>query len=232
MLTGRFTDAAQATFLEVMGPAADLRAEANLYHPNENLPGVEQACYLDFSERATIPINGTMAPASWLPAGVIATGLVEGYVVPEKMTGPGGAFEVEPDTVARVGRFGFNYTSTLWPMPLHGASRAGAPEGKRSRVVGAIVRVFKSVGFLLGHAPAPPQGHATPVPKFDRMEMRKQNAPMNVAVPLQSGDYYMAMPGGYTGDSDNDYPGLCVRQDQPLPLNVLAIFPRLSVEDD
>jgi len=232
MLTGRFAGSAQGTFLEVMGPVADLNGAANLYHPNENLPEVKQACYLDFSERAAIAANATSTTLPWLPPGMVATGLVEGYVTPAATTGVGGTFAIEPDAAARTGRFGFNYLSTLWPMPLHGASRAGAPEGKRSRVVGAFVRVYKSVGFLFGHAPNPPQGHLTPVPKFDRMEMRKQNTPMNVAVPLQSGDFYMAMPGGYTSDSDNDMPGVCVRQDQPLPLNVLAIFPKLSVEDD
>jgi len=50
--------------------------------------------------------------------------------------------------------------------------------------------------------------------------------PMNQAVPLFTGDKDIEFPGGYDEDDR-----LYVRQTQPLPMSVLALFPRMNTFD-
>ena len=49
---------------------------------------------------------------------------------------------------------------------------------------------------------------------------------MDTAVPLFTGDKDIEFPGGFD-DDDRIY----VRQNQPLPLTVLALFPRMNTFD-
>jgi hypothetical protein len=49
---------------------------------------------------------------------------------------------------------------------------------------------------------------------------------MDTAVPLFTGDKEIEFPGGYDDDAK-----IFVRQTQPLPMTVLAIYPRLNTFD-
>ena len=60
----------------------------------------------------------------------------------------------------------------------------------------------------------------------DRIPFRSSANPMDQGVPLFSGDKKIEFPGGFQ-DDDRVY----VRQDQALPMTVLALFPRLNTFD-
>jgi hypothetical protein len=221
MLTDRFRDADAGTFLEVLGPATDTRTPQK-WHSYDKLVDVRQAGYLDFSGLARAMSNVDHLMCAWIPQGQLTTALLEGYVMRATVTDASG-MPIDPDGNPddRYGRVGFNFVSQMSPMPFHAASQAGMSEGKRVKLVGATVRVYQTVGFTFAGQLTGP---------FDTCEMRAQGDPMDIAVQLKSGDYWVEPQAGYKGGKgDTELPRLYVRQDRPLPLQVLAIFAKLEV---
>jgi hypothetical protein len=62
--------------------------------------------------------------------------------------------------------------------------------------------------------------------ELDRIPFRDSSMNMDEAVPLFTGDKEIEFPGGFD-DDDRIY----VRQTQPLPMTVLALFPRMNTFD-
>jgi len=60
----------------------------------------------------------------------------------------------------------------------------------------------------------------------DRIFFRDSSMSMDEAIPLFSGDKEIEFPGGYDDDAR-----IFVRQTQPLPLTVLALYPRMNTFD-
>jgi len=61
---------------------------------------------------------------------------------------------------------------------------------------------------------------------LELIPFRDSSMSMNQAVPMYTGDKDIEFPSGYETDGF-----VVVKQDQPLPLTVLAIFPRLQTFD-
>jgi hypothetical protein len=99
-------------------------------------------------------------------------------------------------------------------MRIEAAADDGIAQGKTKRIHRVTVRVTETVGCLVGPS----------FEKMDRIEFRKPPNPMNAAVPPYSVDKALAFPGGYDEDGF-----VCVEQNQPLPLTVVAIIPELQV---
>lgn len=214
LLVNRNIGGVSQRYVELIGPARDLHDASTLYY--HDIASVQSANYLDCSIIAAIPKNATSVAAAHL-VGATANALIEGYVANAGVVAASG-LTVDKLNEPRTARVGFEYSSRWRSMPLHGSSATGAPETKKSKVQGLGVRFNDSVGFRYG---------ANDLSDTDRAEMRiAGDMKMDEAVPLQSGDLYVLPRGEYT-----ETPQVCIVQDQPLPLTVVGLYPRLTVED-
>jgi hypothetical protein len=118
-----------------------------------------------------------------------------------------------PVTSAAVG---YPFTSKMQTLRLEAGSVDGTSQGKPKRIHGITLRLYRTVGLEVGTEEA----------DVDRVFFRDSSMPMDQAVPLFTGDKTVEFPGGFE-DGDRIY----VQQTQPLPLTVLALYPRLNTFD-
>lgn len=111
---------------------------------------------------------------------------------------------------------GYSYTSSMQTMRLEAGSADGTSQGKPKRIHGITMRIYETVGIEVGSNAS----------NADRIPFRDSSMAMDQAVPLFTGDKDIEFPGGYDNDDR-----IFVRQDQPLPMTVLALFPRLNTFD-
>lgn len=111
---------------------------------------------------------------------------------------------------------GYNYTSLLQTLRLEAGADDGISQGKIKRIHGVTVRFLDTIGAELG----------TDTSNLDRIPFRDSSMAMNTAVPLFSGDKEITFPSGYDNDGR-----VMVRQNQPLPMTVLAIMRRSNTFD-
>mgnify|MGYP003119329008 CR=1 FL=1 len=114
------------------------------------------------------------------------------------------------------GALGFGYTSEMQTMRLESGSQDGTSQGKPKRIHDITVRFHETVGAEVGTE----SGNA------DRIFFRDSSMNMDEAVPLFTGDKEIEFDGGFV-DGDRIY----VRQSQPLPMTVLALYPRMNTFD-
>jgi len=222
--TARIMPSGTIKYLEVMGPAkGTVPYTALTQDPTD-------ACYLDFSGFASVASGDDHAtPVPWIPVGEPATGLINGAVASQASIDSEGfpcLPSVQPSS--RQARVGYNYLSDLKPMALVGGSAVGAAPGKVAKVIGFTVRIHNSGSFLYGYSDEnepTTQGIGNSI--LYRREMRNQTDSMDNAVLLKSGDFLVRPEHG-----TKTLPRIFIRQDQPLPLNVLAIFPRIETQDE
>lgn len=111
---------------------------------------------------------------------------------------------------------GLSYTSTLQTMRVEAGGVEGTSQGKTKRIRDITLRVLNSVGAKVG----PDENTLELIP------FRDSSMAMDSAVPMFTGDKDIEFPSGY--DSDGF---VVVKQDQALPLTILAIYPRLQTFD-
>ncbi len=111
---------------------------------------------------------------------------------------------------------GYGFTSEMETLRLEAGSSDGTSQGKPKRIHAITLRLYQTVGLEVGPASA----------DVDRVYFRDSSMSMDTAVPLYTGDKTVEFPGGFE-DDDRIY----VRQTQPLPLTVLALYPRLNTFD-
>ena len=101
-------------------------------------------------------------------------------------------------------------------LRLEAGSSDGTSQGKPKRIHDVTVRFHETVGAEVG----------TDATNLDRIFFRDSSMAMDEAVPLFTGDKEIEFPGGFDDDAR-----IFVRQTQPLPLTVLALYPRLNTFD-
>lgn len=111
---------------------------------------------------------------------------------------------------------GYNYTSLVQTLRLEAGADDGIAQGKIKRIHGATVRFLDTVGAEVG----------TDTTNLDRIPFRSSANPMNQALSLFTGDKEISFPSGYDNDSK-----VMVRQNQPLPMTILAIMRRSNTFD-
>ena len=111
---------------------------------------------------------------------------------------------------------GYGYNSNLQTNRLESGSEDGTSQGKPKRIHGVTLRLLKTVGVDVG----PNSSNLESIP------FRDSSMAASEAVPLFTGDKEVEFTGTYY-ENDRVY----VRQTQPLPLTVLAIYPRLTTFD-
>tara|TARA_Y100001937_G_scaffold19814_1_gene27415 strand:+ start:7344 stop:9332 length:1989 start_codon:yes stop_codon:yes gene_type:complete len=145
--------------------------------------------------------------------GQSVTILADGSSHPNKTVSDG---SITLDRSATKVQVGLSYNSTLQTMRLEAGSQDGTAQGKIKRIHNLSVRLFETVGLLVGKDTS----------NLDRVPFRSSAADMDTAVPLFTGDKEIE----FNADYDNDG-FIVIQQNQPLPMNVIALFPQFTTYD-
>jgi hypothetical protein len=166
---------------------------------------------------APAEVQGTAQP-NWGIATTTVTGLdhlqgatvqvlADGAVHPDCVVSGG---EIELQSPAAVVHAGLQYISRLVPMRLEAGAATGTAQGRIKRTNELILRLVDTLGGKVGMFNQ----------RMDSISRRSPATPMGAPPPIFSEDVVVDFPGLYERD------GLIeVRQEQPLPMMVVAIIP-------
>ena len=139
--------------------------------------------------------------------------LANGATHPDKTVSSGA---ISLDFAVTKAHIGLNYSSTLQTMRIEAGGTEGTAQGKTKRIHEVMLRLFRTVGVKVGSSET----------ELDRIPFRSSAQAMTAAIPLFTGDKEIEFRGGFDTDGF-----VVVQQDQPLPLTVIGIFPRLITFD-
>ena len=117
---------------------------------------------------------------------------------------------------ATTAAIGLPFTSRLQTLRLEAGSVDGTSQGKLKRIHSITLRLHKTVGVEVGSGTS----------DVDRIPFRDSSMAMDTAVELFTGDKEIEFRGGFEEDDQ-----IVIQQTQPLPLTVLAIYPRMNTFD-
>tara|TARA_A100000171_G_scaffold25312_1_gene23665 strand:- start:1681 stop:3717 length:2037 start_codon:yes stop_codon:yes gene_type:complete len=123
---------------------------------------------------------------------------------------------ITTDFAVTTAAVGLGYTSKIQTLRLEAGSVDGTSQGKPKRIHNIVLRLFRTVGIEVG----------TDASSVDRIPFRDSSMDMDTAVPLFTGDKDIEFDGGFDDDAT-----LYVQQTQPLPMTILALYPRLNTFD-
>lgn len=217
MVVERRINNATVYYVEVLGPhlSHTLLGYVNV----DDLTDVKDSAFLDCQVQKTLLADATSITGLSHLEDASATPVIDGKLGAAK-TVSGGTIAVSGVDDACKAWIGLARDADIIPVPLVGQSGSGASQGKKARISHVTVRCKDSLNFVAGK----------PGGTLDRKRFRKQKDPMSEATPLMSGDLTVLYPSGSTEDEER--PELLIRQDQPFPMVVLGIFPRLTVAED
>lgn len=140
--------------------------------------------------------------------------LADGGTHPDKTVEIGG--QILLDRPAKLIHIGLQYESVLETLDLEAGSAEGSAQGKPKRITRATVKLLHSLGGSLGFDPD----------YLEDIPFRDSGMPMDQSPPLFSGDKRVVFPKGW-----DRVARLMVRQQQPLPMTILAIVPQITTMD-
>lgn len=165
--------------------------------------------------------------------GMQVTGLADGAVIPLTTVVGGSITLPNPASAITVG---LPFIAQLQAMPVE-IPAMGSIQGKRVRVHGINVRVQQSRGFQIGsdQPVASALDFQQEIPwtnLVDVPDVPLANLP-DAALPLFTGDKFAPINGDWQNWDGWQAAGgaVCAQQTLPLPLNVLAFVPQISVGD-
>ena len=139
--------------------------------------------------------------------------LADGATHPNKTVSSGA---ITLDRSATKVKVGLPYVSLLQTMRIDAGSQNGTSQSKTKRIYEITARLYESIGIEIG-------------PDLDNMEripFRSSANLMDSGVNVFTGDKDIEFRGNYETDGF-----IFVRQNQPLPLTVLSLYPRLVTND-
>jgi hypothetical protein len=92
-------------------------------------------------------------------------------------------------------------------------SQEGTSQGKIKRIHDVTLRFYKTVGAEVGSDET----------DMETIDFRTGSMPMSTAITPITGDKEIEFRGDYSTDAK-----IIIRQTQPLPMTVLAVYPRLT----
>ena len=167
--------------------------------------------------------------------GMALDGLVDGGVVQGLMVS-GGAVTL-PQAGSQV-TLGLPFKPQLQGM--HADIPGAMIQGDRKRVVGVTLRVAFSRGIKVGQdqpiAAVQPNQAERPwnvAPNFmTEVEDRRNEIGAGNEIPLFSGDVFVRVAGDFNTIDGQPSPGMvAMQQDYPLPMQILAVIPKLHLGD-
>lgn len=145
--------------------------------------------------------------------GEVVSILANGATHPNKTVSSGA---ITLDFAVTKAHIGLNYNSTLQTMRIEAGGTEGTAQGKTKRIHEVVLRLFRTVGVTVGSSET----------ELDRIPFRSSAQAMTAAIPLFTGDKEIEFRGGFDTDGF-----VVVQQNQPLPLTLIGIFPRLITFD-
>lgn len=181
----------------------------------ENGDTLSNANYLDSSATYNGAPTTTITGLTWLKNETISV-LADGSSHPDVVVDNTGAITLNRS--ASVVQVGYGYNSDLQTMRIEAGGQDGPSQGKLKRIHRVIVRFLQSVGLsVMPNAYGVP---LTPEPFRSSADL------MDDPVGLFTGDKRWAWEGGYELEGQ-----VFLRQDQPLPTNILMIMAQLETQD-
>lgn len=138
--------------------------------------------------------------------------IVNGATHPDRVVSSG---QITLDRSATTAKVGLGYVSSLQTMRLDEGAR-GTDQTKTKRIYDVTVRFFETVGAKVGPNET----------NLDEIPFRDSSAAMSDPVPLFTGDKETEFPSDYGTDGF-----VLVKQEQALPMTILAIYARLELYD-
>jgi hypothetical protein len=139
--------------------------------------------------------------------------LVDGAMHPTRVV-TGGAISLQ--VAGSKIHAGLAAPAVLQTMRLEAGAGDGTAQGKTKRITKAVIRFLATLGAKAGADES----------QLDEIQFRKPSDPMGQPPALFTGDQMVEWPNGY------DFDGyLMVKQDQPLPMTVVAIMPQVHTQD-
>ena len=140
--------------------------------------------------------------------------LADGSAHPDK-TVSSGAITLDRSVTKAV--VGLAYNSVLQTMRIEGGAAEGTSQGKTKRISKVVLRLFETVGVKVGPS----------LSNLEAIPFRTTSSPMGSPVEtLLAGDKEIEFNDDFNSDGF-----IFVKQDQPLPCSVLAIYPTLVTSD-
>lgn len=136
--------------------------------------------------------------------------LADGAVHPKRKVSLEGTITL--DYEASIVHVGLQYNSVLETMPIESMLQDGVSGSRSKRISEIAVRLENTVGLLAG----------TDKEDLIRIPFRDSSIPMGSAPALFTGDKKIALKGGYDPAAH-----IVIVQDQPTPMTIVALFPRV-----
>jgi len=112
---------------------------------------------------------------------------------------------------------GLSYDSILQTMRIEGGAAEGTSQGKTKRISKVVLRLFETVGVKVGPS----------LTNLETIPFRTTSSQLSNPVDtLLSGDKEIEFNDDYNSDGF-----IFIKQDQPLPCSILAIYPTLVTSD-
>ena len=165
--------------------------------------------HLTYSGSATTTLSG-LAHLEGQTVSVLADGATHA----DKVVSSG---QITLDRSATKAVVGLAYDSVLQTMRIEGGAAEGTSQGKTKRISKVVLRLFETVGVKVGPS----------LSNLETIPFRTTSSQMNNPVDtLLAGDKEIEFRDDYNTDGF-----IFVKQDQPLPLSVLAIYPTVVTSD-
>ena len=140
--------------------------------------------------------------------------LADGSAHPTKVVSSGSITLDRSVTKAVVG---LAYNSVLQTMRIEGGAAEGTSQGKTKRISKVVLRLFETVGVKVGPS----------LSNLEAIPFRTTSSPLGSPVDtLLAGDKEIEFNDDFNSDGV-----IFVKQDQPLPCSILAIYPTLVTSD-
>jgi hypothetical protein len=201
------------TYVEVMGSHTSWASNNVFYY--HDIPDATEAFYLDAYIRGVVESSGFLGCPQL--TGNSVAGVVAGMYVPPQTITAQGTFQPPAGNVGKNMVVGCPYNATLQTMRVDAGAADGTSQGKLSKIQSVTVRLKSSLNLLYG----------PDVNTLTREEFRKQNSQFDNPVALFTGDRVLTWQGDWEEGSR-----ITIRQDQPFPSNIIALMPRMHVEDE
>ena len=145
--------------------------------------------------------------------GQSVTILADGSTHPNKTVSSG---SITLDRSATKAHIGLGYTSTLQTMRVEAPGNESTSQAKTKRINEVTLRLHETVGAEVGSS----------LSDMERIPFRSSAAAMDTAVPLFTGDKQIEFRDDFNTDG-----WIYVRQNQPLPLTLISIYPQITIND-
>lgn len=145
--------------------------------------------------------------------------LADGAAHPDRVVAAGGTVTLQ-QAASRV-HVGLGYHAEVEPLDIQSGAQDGANLSRMKRVHAAAVLLHQTLGARVGYRDAESGGLT-----LETVEFRRPSDPMDAAPALFTGTHLLTFPPHWQRAAS-----VVVTQDQPLPLTVLGIVPRMTTND-